>query len=365
MTSGSRDRRFRLLLMSVGSQVGTAVLECLEALGRGRFELFGMNSEAGAVNNFRTDVCYLSPRAVEERALHALLDDLVTRHAPDLIIPTRDDDVVTLARWAQGRSTARAMVGSVAMAEIIRDKWTSHEWARRHGLPFARSAIDAEGIDRLRNEVGFPLISKPRKGFGSNGVRILLDDEHLRNAVSEDDQVIQEAIDPAPRLTPESLRNGIPLWFAPIQPGSPLGLCLLDDAGARLLATWGSRHVRGAAIDTVLMRDPGLEQLSLAYGRAAWEDGWRGLLSLQARRSASGAWVPIELAGRFMGGTNALHMLGVPVVSDVLAQFIPGFDVLAPAAPLFDARAVKQATTHVVRHENESTLLSSGMWQRV
>ena len=65
-----------------------------------------MNSEAGAVNNFRTDVCYLSPRAVEEAALHALLDELVARHQPDLIIPTRDDDVVALARWAQGRSTA-------------------------------------------------------------------------------------------------------------------------------------------------------------------------------------------------------------------------------------------------------------------
>src|SRR4051812_10329815 len=118
MTSDSRNRRFRLLLMSVGCQVGTAVLECLETLGRGRFELYGMNSDASAVNNFRTDVCYLSPRAVDEPALFTLLDELVARHSPDLIIPMRDDDVVTLARWAQGRSTARAMVGSAAMAEI-------------------------------------------------------------------------------------------------------------------------------------------------------------------------------------------------------------------------------------------------------
>ena len=68
-------RRYRLLLMSVGSLVGTALLECIEALGRERFELVGMNSESGAVNNFRMDVCYLSPpaRAAEAELFQVLL----------------------------------------------------------------------------------------------------------------------------------------------------------------------------------------------------------------------------------------------------------------------------------------------------
>jgi len=356
-------RRFRLLLMSVGSLVGTALLECIDALGRDRFELIGMNSEAGAVNNFRMDACYLSPPARERQALLARLDELARRHEPDLIVPTRDDDVVALAHWASGRERGRALVGSVAMAEVIRDKWASYCWAKEKGLPFARSAIDAAGVARLRDQVGLPLIAKPRLGYGSHGVRMLLSEEHIEIALAAGDQVLQEPIDPSPMLTAEVLKAGMPLWFAPVQPGSPLALCLLDDEGCRFLASWWSQHVRGAAFDTVLLPEPALERLVMDYAQAAWEDGWRGLISLQARRTAAGNYVPIELAGRFMGGTGALHTLGVPVAAIVFHRFLAGFDIGAPTAPLFDARAVKQAVNHLVGREQESALRDTGAWR--
>jgi len=356
--------RFRLLLMSVGSLVGTALLECIDALGRERFELIGMNSEPGAVNNFRTDVCYLSPPARERQALLALLDELVCRHSPDLIVPLRDDDVVALAHWAHGRKDARALVGSVRMAEVIRDKWASYSWALEHGLPFARSAIDAAGVAQLRDEVGFPLVAKPREGFGSNGVRMLLSDEHVAVALAAGDTIVQEAIDPSPMLTAEALKGGLPLWFAPVQPGSPLALALLDEDGCRFLAAWWSRHVRGAALDTVLLQDAALERLVMDYAQAAWRDGWRGLFNIQARRNAAGEFVPIELAGRFMGGTNALVSLGIPVAGIVFERFLASFDLQATPAPMFDARAVKQVVTHVISQEQESTLRDNGVWHR-
>ena len=360
----SPPRRFRLLLMSVGSLVGTALLECIDAIGRDRIELIGINSEAGAVNNFRMDDCYLSPPARQRPALLALLDELVRRHQPDLIVPLRDDDVVVLAHWARDRGSKRALVGSLRMAEVIRDKWSSCRWAADNGLPFARSAIDAQGVARLRDELGFPLVAKPREGFGSNGVRLLLDDRHVAAALAAGDTIVQEAVDPSPALTKEALKAGMPLWFAPVQPGSPLALALLDDQGCRFLAAWWSRHVRGAALDTVLLQEPALEDLAMDYARAAWRDGWRGLFNIQARRNAKGDYVPIELAGRFMGGTNALHRLGVPVASIVLRHFVDGFDLPAPVEPLFDARAVKQVVTHVIRHEEESTLRDTGAWHR-
>lgn len=363
MKPSNGDRRFKLLLMSVGSLVGTGLLECLEALGRQRFELIGMNSEPGAANNFRMDVCYLSPKAVERAALHRLLDELVRRHEPDLIIPTRDDDVVALAHWAVGKPKARALVGCVQIAEVIRDKWSSYLWAEKNGLPFARSAIDADGVARLRREVGFPLIAKPREGFGSNGVRMLLSDEHVRAALEAGGQVVQEPLDPAQVLTQEALKSGMPLWYAPVQPGSSLALVMLDDAGCRFLAGWRSSHIRGAAFETRLLQDAALERLAMAYGHTAWRDGWRGLFNLQARPNASGQYIPIELAGRFMGGTNALHMLGIPVTAIVLRQFIPTCDLIATSAPQFSARAVKQVSTYLVHRDQEEALRVTGAWQ--
>ena len=65
-----------------------------------------------------------------------------------------------------------------------------------------------------------------------------------------------------------------------------------------------------------------------------------------------------------MGGTNALHRLGIPVSAMVFQRFIASFDLPAPVAPLFDARAVKQVVTHVIRGEQDSTLRNTGVWRR-
>ena len=360
------SRRYRLLVMSVGSLVGSALIESLEAMGRDRFELIGMNSAPDAINNFRVDTCHLSPVAASRDALIAFLDRRVERDQPDLIVPTRDDDVVALARWAARRPRnmhhVATMVGSVAIAEMLRDKWESYVWATRNGLPFARSAIDAEGAQALVRQVGFPLIAKPRKGFASIGVRMLLDASHVHAALAAGDMIVQAPIDPSPMLTADALRAGMPLWFAPVQPGSPLTLCVLDDDGPTFVAAWGSKHMRGAAFDTRLLRDDALQRLAMAYGEAAWRDGWRGLFNIQARRAASGEWTPIELAGRFMGGTNALHALGVPVAGIVFRRFIAGFDVTFVQAPDHDAQALKQAATFLVRDEDVSRLRDTGVW---
>lgn len=355
--------RVRLLLMSVGSLVGTNVIECLDAIGREKFELIGLNSETEAANNFRMDVCYLSPRATERAALLALLDRLVDTHAPDLIIPLRDDDVVVLSHWAQGRSNARALVGNPAIAEAIRDKWASYEWATKSGLPFARSAIDPAAAARLRDEAGFPLVAKPRDGFGSNGVRMLLNDDHLQAVLAAGNYIVQECLDPPRILTAEDLRHGFPFWFAPVQVANPSTLCLLDEGGCEFLAAWVSEARCGAALRTVLIDAPPLQRLAMDFAQAAWREGWRGLLNLQTRIDSAGRFVPIELAGRFIGSTAALHALGAPVVGTVLQRFIPALDPGPTSPPQPGAAALKQVVTYSVPPGYRATLERSGIWR--
>ena len=355
--------RIRLLVMSVGSLVGTNVLECLEALGRDRFELTGMNSEAESANNFRTDVCYLSPRAADRAALLAFLDRVVQAHAPDLIIPTRDDDVVALSRWAQGRPDARAMVGNPTIAEVVRDKWASFRWASERGLPFARSAVDPHDAARLRDQLGFPLIAKPRDGFGSNGVRMLLTEEHLRAVLAAGNYIVQECLDPPKVLTAEDLRLGMPFWFAPVQVANPSTLCLLHDDGFEFLAAWVSESRCGAALRTVLVDAPPLRQLAMDFAQAAWREGWRGLLNVQTRLDPAGRYVPIELAGRFIGAAAALQALGVPVAAAVLRRFVPSFDLDAPMHPAMHAAALKQVVTYGVQPQWRSALERHGIWR--
>ncbi len=351
------------MILSVGSLVGTGVLESIDLIGRDRFEIIGLNSDPSAINNFRCDVCYVSSPTAERAALIAQLDALAAQHPPDLVIPGRDDDVVVLAHWRAQRPELAIMVGSVAMAEIIRDKWASYEWARANALPFARSAIDAPTLTALHRDVGLPLVAKPRLGFGSNGVRILMTPEHVNAALKRTDTIVQEAIDPSPTLAPDALAEGVPLWFAPVQPGSPLGISLLDDAGCRFISTTCSRHVRGSAIDTMLLDDAALKDVLMRYSEVAWRDGWRGLFSIQARRNAAGEHIVIELAGRFMGATSALAVLGVPVFERVLETYIPDYRATLPQRPNFHLRVVKQIASRALDTRDEATLRSTGQWR--
>jgi biotin carboxylase len=362
MNTERRPPKTRLLVMSVGSLVGNAILECVDMVGRDRFEIIGMNSEASAANNFRCDACYLAPAVVNRELLFALLDRLHEQYKFDLIIPGRDDDVVALAAWEQTRLSQRTMVGSPVIAEIIRDKWKSYDWARENGLPFARSAIDDVGLKHLRQTCGLPLVAKPRLGFGSNGVRLLLTDEHVEHAFAHDDVIVQEAISPSPTMSTETLSDGVPLWFAPVQPGSPLAISLLDGNGARFVSITYSRHVRGAAIDNVLLDAPDLRETLMRFSEVAWRAGWRGLFSIQARPNAAGQHIPIELAGRFMGATSALSALGVNVFEQVLSTFIPTYEIVSLPKPDFELRVVKQVRTHAHRLSDETRLKSDRVW---
>jgi hypothetical protein len=355
---------YRLVLMSAGSLVGNGVLECIESMGRERFDIVALNSDAAAINNFRADTTYLSPPSADRDGLFKLLDTVLSRHSPHLFIPGRDDDVVALAHWQVHQPRAVAMVGSPGMADIFRDKWRSFEWCRANNLPFAASAIDHDGVQQLRAQFGFPLVAKPRLGFGSNGVRFLVNQRHIDATLAAEDFVVQAAIDPSPAMRMDALDAGLPLWFAPVQPGSPLGIAQLDDDGAHFVSTTQSRHVRGSAIDNRVLDDAALREVLMRISQVAWRDGWRGLFSIQARRDAHGEWIPIEFAGRFMGATAALHALDIPIVEAVLAKYIPGYERRCVMAPNFEATSIKQIRTFVVHDRDVDQLRREGVWQR-
>jgi hypothetical protein len=361
-TQTSDETPIVVLMLSIGSLVGTAALECMEMIGRERFVCIGLNSIANSGNNFRCDVCYLSPDIADQASLFRLLDEVVAKHLPDIIVPGRDDDVVALAQWKAAGGSAKTMVGCVGIAQMIRDKWKSYCWARKHRLPFAESAIDAAGVANLRKRFGLPLVAKPRLGFGSNGVRILATDHHVERALKRPDTVVQQAISPSPTMPLDILDDGIPLWYAPVQPGSPLAISLLDDKGSHFVSISQSQHVRGAAINNCLVDLPDLERTLMQFSDAAWGEGWRGLFSIQARPNVDGDYVPIELAGRFMGATSALQALGTPVFERVIAAYVPRYKITSKRAGDHGLRVTKQVGVQVHRQSDEQALLSTGRW---
>ena len=360
--------RLRVLVTSVGSLVATNLLEGLASLGRERFFLIGTNSEAEAANNFACDVVYRVPPTASADDYRAALADIAEREQPDLWVPTRDDDVLELARLAATRPLAgQTLVGSVAAAEVICDKWLSFRFARERGLKVAPTADSVEAGLRLADAHGFPLIGKPRRGYGSRGARFLLDASHLRAALALGDYVVQVPISPAPdwRDHLPNLDAGWPLWYTYVDPGQYASQWLVDpdgsaiEIGATLNVMRSGRNERSMRAD-----DPALAEKAGAYARALAQIGWRGPLNVQCRRSGEGEFFMFELAGRVAGGLGGRERLGIAETQTVLATLFPERFVRPGRSHGNGTVAVKHPQTLAIDGGDLAAFEKDGVWRR-
>ncbi len=144
-----------MLILSIGSLVGHNLMQAL-AERREHVFIVATNSIPQVANNFAADVAYLVPRAEREQEHVDAIARIIAAEQPDLVIPSRDDDVLALGRLKQRfAGDAVLLVGSLAAAEIMNDKKRTAEFAESHGLPFAPTADEIGEAKRFGAKFGF------------------------------------------------------------------------------------------------------------------------------------------------------------------------------------------------------------------
>ena len=358
----------RLLITSVGSLVGTNLLEALAGLGRDRFFVIGTNSESEALNNFACDVVYRVPATAAGEPYRTALRAIGEDEQPELWIPARDSDVLELARLAaQAPLPGLALVGSLATAEIIGDKWLSYCFAQERGLSVAPSANTIDGALQLATTYGFPLIVKPCRGNGSIGTRLVADQAQLQRAMALGDCVAQRVIAPAPDWSAHlpDPSAGWPLWYSYVDPGqyasqwtvAPDGTAI--EIGATLNTMRCGKPERSQrVVDAALSRTAG------DFARALSAAGWRGPLNVQCRRDEHGGFFMFELAGRFAGGLGGREVLGIPETRTVLATIFPDRFGLHDTPATDIALTLKQTQTVGIGRDALRQFRDQGVWRR-
>lgn len=89
-----------LLILSVGSLVGTNILDAVESF-RPDLRVVGVNSEAEAPNNFRCDRVFLASAAKDPNAYWRCVVQVLQMERPDVVLAGRDDDVALMADWRE------------------------------------------------------------------------------------------------------------------------------------------------------------------------------------------------------------------------------------------------------------------------
>jgi carbamoyl-phosphate synthase large subunit len=372
----------KLLMTSVGCWVTQNLLDVIDARGDD-FCVVGTTSLA-TITLERADRVYLVPESERppspfcERLL-----EIIDREQPDLVIPTRDQDVTVVSALAAEYPALAELVpcGAPEVALLIQDKWLAYLFAREHGLLFAESAIgDASSSHRtayeLAEAVGFPLIVKLRRGFGSRGVRLVTNKEQLGVVLAQEDVVVQRYVGNAAvveEFPREVARRGVPLFYTLEQDKFSLQTYVRRDGTVgpvcrtlHRMCRGHSAEVAGIPDDDLATRDKHWTEGLTATGRR-WAEtlaaaGWRGPVNVQCQRDAGGQYVAFELSGRFTGATAARYFLG----HDELGHFL--HDRLGqPRGQIkrvVDSLAIKYQRTLGVSQAAVETLSRDGVWDR-
>lgn len=309
----------KLLMTSVGSLVGQNLLDVIDSRADD-FRVVGTTSVAAIPLQRCTRVHLVPATERPPSAFSQRLLDIIDAEQPDLVIPTRDCDVTVLADLAveHPKLAERTPCGSPATARLLEDKWLSFCFARDHGLPFAESAVSDlssghRAVWQLVEGVGFPLVAKPRAGFGSRRVLLLSNAEQLEAALAEDGLVLQRYIGSADAL--ETLRDdidrrGLPLFYSLEQDKVSLQIYIQQDGTIGPVCTTLHRMEAGCSVAVERLWDDRLVALGGRWARALAEAGWRGPLNVQCQQDSGDAFVAFELNGRFTGATAARYCLG-------------------------------------------------------
>ncbi|MBI3147948.1 MAG: hypothetical protein HYZ17_05475 [Betaproteobacteria bacterium] len=328
-----------LLLLSGGGHTGANVMATLAAR-RQELRLIASSDQPDEPTLFAFDAVYLAPPLAEAPAeFEARILAIMTREAVDLIIPCRDEDVNWLAglRARQPELAPRLLCGAAPLAEVVSDKWLSHEFARQHGLPFARTLPtgDAQPISGFLEQVGLPVVLKPRHGANSRGVFLLDSAAQVAQAMTRRDAVLQEFLGDREKTLREieaMRREGIPLVHDFMGEKHSIQLLLGPDGACVSLAC--TVNLMEGRITRRVHVDPSREaqDIGMLCAQVFARAGWCGPLNVQCQRAPDGELRIHEFNGRFTGATAARWALGIDEVGLALRSFT-GHELPGPSSP--------------------------------
>lgn len=319
----------RLLMLSGASLVGQNILNTLVDR-RGSFHLTALNSVATEPALMDFDQVYLSGNLKEDPDRFAgRFRQVLEETDPHLVIPCRDDDVAFLARYAAAHPelARRLLAGAPEPAEAMLDKLDSWRFSHRDGLPFTPtlSANEApEAVQAFARQHGYPLLAKPREGFASHGVVLLLDADQLQQISGRTDYILQKYLGeagPVREYVQGIASVGVPLFhsFEAVK----LSLQAFIAPDGQVVGLFATRNTmrQGRSEKVVVDPDPELAELGRRCGAVFSARGWRGPLNIQCQRSPTGELMIYEYNGRFTGATGARYLLGYDEVGLALKWF--------------------------------------------
>jgi nucleoside-diphosphate-sugar epimerase len=307
---------------AVGGGVGQSVLRAL-ANSDLRSRTIGMDARAMSAGLYWVDAPYLVPFARDDRAYIERLAEICESEMVDVLIPGSDPEVTVLARnQAHFKSLGTELIlGSVQAVELCQDKLLASEACMAEGLPFIRT-VSLREAQQNAGSMKYPVITKPRAGSGSIGVKLLFSAAELLQLPSKADLVVQ------PYLAPETasdVSTDHRAVLGRLDQSDELSLQYYIGGSGEILGSFVSvnRLKDGVPIDIVPAADHPSHTAGMRIVQFLASKGLRGPVNLQGRM-VNGEPQFFEINPRYTGLTSTRTMMSYREVDAGIWDFCFG-----------------------------------------
>ena len=185
----------KVLVTGAGALLGQGIIRSLRASALEPY-IVAVDPSPLSAGLYWADAAHLIEPANSPIYLERLCE-ILQDEKPDVLLPGTDVELAVLAEarpWLEAECGLRLLVSNPEVVRIANDKWLTYRFLREQGLGWVPSCLPG-AEDELIEEVGFPLVVKPRVGARSVGFSIARNRSELDRAVaSQPDIVIQKCV---------------------------------------------------------------------------------------------------------------------------------------------------------------------------
>ena len=342
-----------MLITSVGSLVGTNILDVLESQvcrRRERVYVVGTNSLVHSPNNFRCDACYRVPNTASSDFISRMVD-IIRKEEPDIILSARDADTEVMARLMHAHPQLKGKLpyGELKTLTYALNKWETWLFTQKHSLPFAGTFVMGKSggkheLKQFADLVGYPMIAKPIQGFASKGVFFVRDWDDAKQLAALEDYIFQEYLGKPNAMDSyfEFMNGLVPMFaHAPNVYHHSCHTFISPSGDMDRIFISRNEHDSGATIGFRRVSDPELEELAISYAKAIYSEGGYGPLTIQFKKDRNGAWKAQEMSLRTNGNTYPRFIMGQDDIGLIVNGILPEIDF-----PIYHAQ--EEASKYII-----------------
>ena len=180
-----------VLVTGAGSILGQGIIKSLKLNNMKKeknvfYKIIGVDMSIEAIGLYRSDLGLVVPSASSSNYIDSIIKICKDKKIDAIYVGT-DQELLPLAnakKLIENESGATLFTNSPEVISICRDKWKTFEFLKKNGLNCAESSLIENKEDFIK-KFNFPIVVKPREGYGSLHFYVVKNDDELQNAISQ------------------------------------------------------------------------------------------------------------------------------------------------------------------------------------